>query len=121
MAHLSFCSNLFIYFVIGFSTYKLAVETTWSIGLFYLSSVLLIILCVERELSVKREDELKRLLKKNNIDFYDEDEENINALEEAATQLKNLRKTFKKNKEADKVKDDKDEVTSVSEETKQSE
>lgn len=77
--------------------------------------------CSIRELSVKREDELKRLLKKNNIDFYDEDEENINALEEAATQLKNLRKTLKKNKEADKVKDDKDEVTSVSEETKQSE
>lgn len=122
MAHLSFLSNLFICLVLCFSTYKLGTETTWTVGLFYLSSALLIIMCVEYELSCRREDELKSLLKKNNIDFYDEDEETVKAMQETVDRLKEMkemRKKLKKNKEASKVEDDK--VTSTSEETKPSE
>lgn len=99
MRHLSLFSNLFIYFVVGLTVHTLGVKANWTIALFCLSTVLFLLMFIEGELSEKKEEEYKRLLKSNNISFYDEEEETIKSLEETVEQLKQLKKTLKKKKE----------------------
>lgn len=96
MRHLSFFSNLCILFVVVLTVHTLGVKANWTIALFYFSSVLFLLMFIEGEMSEKKEEEYKRLLKENNIAFYDEDEEAMKSLKETAEQLK---KTLKKKKE----------------------